>query len=140
MPESKRVRKYQPRKVSKGMVNLQDPERRTPRTDPFSAAIAQGMARAEILRLLGCRNKPAVSDRRKYEGTEWFRALKAAAIHYFGSCVLCEAGKNLEFEDKLKRLVIHHRNYRHWFDESMSTDITLLCTRCHGRYHRGHRK
>lgn len=108
--------------------------------DPLQEGLYQGLDQAVVLRLLGSKNKPDPKDRRKYEETEWFRQLKEAAIKYFGCCVLCEAGRTSDWEMKVKKLTIHHRNYRHWFDESLATDVTVLCHRCHGSYHRGHRR
>ena len=93
-----------------------------------------------VLRLLSSKNRPDPRDRRKYEETQWFSQLKEAAIKYFGCCVLCESGRTSSWDEKLSKLTIHHRNSRHWFDESMSTDVTVLCHRCHGSYHRRHRR
>ena len=103
-------------------------------------AMGQDLDRQVMLRLMACKNKPEAKDRRKYESTAWFKGLKESAIKYFGCCVLCEAGRTSDFEMKLKKLTIHHRNYRHWFDESVATDVTVLCHRCHSSYHRGHRR
>lgn len=121
-------------------MKLDDPEFRRPEKDPFVEGLSQGLDQAVVLRLLASKNKPEARDRKKYEATEWFKSLKKSAIQYFGSCVLCEAGRTSDWEMKVKKLVVHHRNYRHWFDESMATDVTVLCHRCHGSYHRGHRR
>ena len=121
-------------------MNLDDPDTRDLVPNIIQMASSQGIPQAVMIRLMTCKNNPEASDRRKYESTDWFRILKETAIKYFGCCVLCSAGRTSDFENKMKRLVIHHRNYRHWFDESMATDVTVLCNPCHGRYHRGHRR
>ena len=128
-------RRGRPRKV-----DLSDPEYRVSRVDPLAEGLSQGLDQEVVLRLLSSKNRPEKRDRVKYEQTQWFSQLKEASIKYFGSCVLCEACRNSDFELKLKKLTIHHRNYRHWFDESMATDVTVLCHRCHGSYHRSHRR
>ena len=118
---------------------MDDPERRTPRVDPLKAGVDQGIDQATMLRLLACANRPEARDRRKYEATAWFRGLKRQAVQYFGCCVLCERGRAMDFAGKLRALTVHHRNYRHWFDESLATDVTVICHPCHRKYHAGRR-
>jgi len=95
-------------------------------TDPNDA----GLKPEVVLRLLSCNNKPKTPDRVKYEKSEHFEKVKSAVQTLYKVCVLCGASKNL---------VTHHRNYRNLFREHLTEDVTLLCQRCHGRYHRGHR-
>lgn len=104
------------------------------RTDPFS----QGVGRAAVIRLL--EGSFTARDRRAYEKTEHFAGLKALAIRYYGSCVLCDRGRNVPPKEKEKALTIHHRTYTTLWSESVTQDITLLCTRCHGSHHRRRRK
>ena len=89
-----------------------------------------GLSKDVVLRLLTCDNKPDAKDRVKYEKTKHFLRLRERVEEVYGTCVLCEGGKNL---------VTHHRNYRNLFREHVFKDVGLLCQRCHGRYHRGHR-
>lgn len=118
-------------------VDLADVEAGRPGFDVLQRAEQFGLGQETMLRLLHCRNRPDPKDVAKYYRTDWFRGLTREALQYFGSCVLCERGRGMDMADKAKALVVHHRNYRHWFDESLSTDVTLLCNPCHGRYHRG---
>ena len=89
-----------------------------------------GLDKEVINRLLTCNNKPEVRDRQKYEKTKHFLRLKTRVEEVYQTCVLCEGSKNL---------VTHHRNYRNLFREDVYRDVVLMCQRCHGRYHRGHR-
>jgi len=93
--------------------------------DPF----AQGLDKKVVLRLLSGRfEKP---DLDKYHTTDWFDSLRTFCIEYYKSCVLCGTDKNLQ---------LHHRVYRHLFDESIGEDVTILCARHHSSYHRGGRR
>ena len=89
-----------------------------------------GLAKDVVNRLLLCGNRPDTRDRAKYEKSKHFLRLKERVEEGYQTCVLCESGKNL---------VTHHRNYRNLFREHVYKDVVLLCQRCHGRYHRGHR-
>ena len=89
-----------------------------------------GLSKDVVLRLLTCDNKPDAKDRVKYEKTKHFLRLRERVEEVYGTCVLWEGSKNL---------VTHHRNYRNLFREDIFKDVVLLCQRCHGRYHRGHR-
>lgn len=96
------------------------------KTDPKASELSQEV----ILALLTSKNKPNPKDRGKYEKTEHFRRLKAAALALYRSCVLCNGTKNL---------VVHHRNYLNLFQEHLTEDVVVVCNFCHGKYHRGHR-
>lgn len=96
------------------------------KTDPKTSGLSQEV----ILALLTSKNQPNPKDRGKYEKTEHFARVKIAVLELYKTCVLCHSGKNL---------VVHHRNYRNLFQEHLFEDVILICNRCHGRYHRGHR-
>jgi len=101
-------------------------------TDPFS----QRLDAALVLRLLslgrkGSKRWPDAKDRAKYEKTEHFKRLTKVTIALYGSCVLC---------DRKEKLCPHHRHYLTLFHEDIHKDVTLMCRRCHGNYHRGSRR
>ena len=94
--------------------------------DPMSS----GLDKEVVLRLLSCKNRPDRRDRSKYEKTEHFGRVKNQALGVYRSCALCNVRKNL---------AVHHRHYRSLFREHLLRDVVVLCQKCHGRYHRGHR-
>ena len=95
-------------------------------SDPYS----QGLDRQVAVRLvtLSVHKAPETADRKKYEKTPHFQALREAVIEEYGSCVLC---------DREEGPVVHHRRYGGvMFREDIHKDVTLLCKRDHGRHHR----
>jgi hypothetical protein len=92
--------------------------------------VDSGLCGDVVLRLLSCGNRPDRRDREKYEKTDHFARVREGVEGMYGTCVLCNRSKNL---------VVHHRHYRSLFREDLVRDVVLLCQRCHGRYHRGHR-
>ena len=95
-------------------------------TKPYESGLDPNV----VTRLLACKNRPDPKDRVKYEKTEHFAKIKSLCVMLQGSCVLC----GLANKDKL---TAHHRNYYNLFRESALTDVSCICNRCHGSYHRG---
>jgi 5-methylcytosine-specific restriction endonuclease McrA len=89
------------------------------------------LKKSEALELFFAKKAPDKKLQAKYHRTEWFRALKAQVETNHKTCVLC--GRDLS-------LVPHHRHYKTLFREHPLEDLTLLCSRCHGKHHRGSRR
>lgn len=84
----------------------------------------------EVVELVTLGRAPERNLREKYQKTEHWKEMTREVTGLYRTCVLC--GKD-------RRLVVHHRHYRTLFSEDPHTDVTLLCSRCHGKHHRGMR-
>jgi len=97
------------------------------KSDPFAE-----LDKAIVLELLHATvsKPPSKKAQAKYHKTEHFKRLKQAAIALYGSCVLC--GR----PPATRSLTVHHRRYSSLFCEHLLRDITVLCNRCHAKYHK----
>ena len=95
------------------------------KSDPY----AQGLDRDLAIHLVTATRAPTKQAQARYCHTPHFRALREAAVEVYGTCVLC--GRTPESTT----LTIHHRNYRHLFEEDIQKDVVLICQRCHRKYH-----
>ncbi len=57
---------------------------------------------------------------------EWFKKRKSALKFHGKSCKKCGVGK---------RLHVHHMTYVNFRNENIETDLTILCKKCHDKYH-----
>lgn len=57
---------------------------------------------------------------------EWFKKRKLAFKFHGKSCKKCGIGK---------RLHVHHMTYVNFRNENIETDLTILCKKCHDKYH-----
>jgi predicted HNH restriction endonuclease len=104
------------------------------KVDPFKEELEVSVTR-RLLEGKGYRK----TDLQSYYKTSWFEGLTRFCIDYYKRCQLC--GKPAPAANSLdkKGFTVHHNNYTHLFDENINQDVTLLCSRCHGNYHRGRR-
>ena len=88
----------------------------------------------EALQILLSHRAPDKKLQAKYHQTTHFQRLTETCSKTYKTCVLCG------FDGSAKnKLVVHHRHYRSLFGEDPLRDVTLLCSRCHGKHHRGRR-
>lgn len=57
---------------------------------------------------------------------EWFKKRKLALKFHGKSCKKCGTSK---------RLHVHHMTYVNFKNENIETDLTVLCKKCHEKYH-----
>lgn len=65
-------------------------------------------------------------DYNEYLLSEEWQEKKQAVIEKYVSCVLCDSTKSLN---------VHHRHYRTLGHEDIDKDLTLLCEKCHRKFH-----
>ena len=100
---------------------------------PEARAREAGFSPADVIAILGHagRKAPEARLQARYKRTAWFRELTRQVLEFHESCVLCGS---------MSHPVVHHRHYRSLFNEDPIRDVTRLCQRCHGHYHRGARR
>jgi 5-methylcytosine-specific restriction endonuclease McrA len=62
----------------------------------------------------------------KYLKSPHWKMMRKAALQTYKACVICSATKKLQ---------VHHRNYKHLYDEIITEDLIVLCKDCHSLYH-----
>ncbi len=61
-----------------------------------------------------------------YLQSDHWQQIRIEALKLFRTCVLC-GSKN--------KLNVHHRNYKHLYQEIITEDLIVLCKSCHEEYH-----
>ena len=60
------------------------------------------------------------------KSNEW-KEKRLEVIKLYKTCVLCNSNHSFH---------VHHRKYTNLGKEDLNKDVVLLCSKCHGNYHR----